>query len=131
MDEVPAGLRELRQQLAQQECRYLALSPIDQPRVRIRFPGQFEGQAIIWDADLRTLHYEYEQARAENPTNAGTFHQYIHIHPVEGERVPIIVALNVPQFDEPAILKTLIMIHNYKRLRLGRHEFGPPVHFSD
>lgn len=131
MVEAPAGLRELRQQLAQQGHRYLALSPIDQPRVQIRFPGQFEGREIIWDADLRTLHYEYEQARAEFPTTTDTFRQYIHIHPADGERIPIIVALNVPQFDEPAILKTLIMIHNYKRLRLGRHEFGQPIHFSD
>ncbi|MDR9436358.1 MAG: hypothetical protein RI563_05735 [Thiohalophilus sp.] len=131
MDEAPVGLRELRQQLAQQGRRYLALSPIDQPRARIRFPGQFEGREIIWDADLRTLHHEYEQARAENPATTDAFRQYIHIHPAQGECVPIVVALNVPQFDEPAILKTLIMIHNYKRLRLGRHEFGPPVYFSD
>lgn len=131
MDEAPARLRELHQQLAQQGNRYLALSPIDQPRVRICFPGQIEGREIIWDADFRTLRYEYEQVRAENTAPASTIRQYIHIHPAQGERVPIIVALNVPQFDEPAILKTLIMIHNYKRLRLGRHEFGQPAHFSD
>ncbi|MFO8024869.1 hypothetical protein [Thiohalophilus sp.] len=131
MNEASDRLRELRQQLGQQGHRYLALSPIDLPRVRLRFPGQFKGQEIIWDADIRTLHYEYEQARAESRDTTKGFRQYIDICPAQGERVPIIVALNVPQFDEPAILKTLIMIHNYKRLRLGRHEFGPPVYFSD
>ncbi|MDZ7662171.1 hypothetical protein [Thiohalophilus sp.] len=110
--------------------RYQALSPIDQPQVHIRFAGTFEGNEVIWDARLHTLRYEYEQSRLQQVLPPATFRQYIYIHPAQGERLPITVALNVPQFDEPAILKTIIMIHNYKRLRFGRHEFGQPVSFS-
>ncbi|MFP3873860.1 MAG: hypothetical protein ACLFV1_05340 [Thiohalophilus sp.] len=112
------------------QYRYQALSPINQPQVHIRFAGTFEGNEVIWDARLHTLRYEYEQSRSQQTPPSETFRQYIHIHPAQGELLPITVALNVPQFDEPAILKTIIMIHNYKRLRFGRHEFGQPVSFS-
>jgi len=115
-------------QVSQQ--RYQALSSVNQPQVHIRFAGTFEGNAVIWDARLHTLRYEYEQSHLQQAPSPETFRQYIHIHPAQGELLPITVALNVPQFDEPAILKTIIMIHNYKRLRFGRHEFGQPVSFS-
>lgn len=111
--------------------RYEALSPINQPQVHIRFAGVFEGNAVIWDARLHTLRHEYEQSLLQQTPAPETLRQYIHIHAAQGELLPITVALNVPLFDEPAILKTLIMIHNYKRLRFGRHEFGQPVSFSN
>jgi len=113
------------------QYRYQALSPINQPQVHIRFAGMFEGKEVIWDARLHTLRHEYEQSRLQQASPPETFHQYIYIHPAQGEQLPITVALNVPQFDEPAILKTMIMIHNYKRLRFGRHEFGQAVSFSN
>jgi len=39
------------------------------------------------------------------------------------------VVLDIPRIDEPAILRTIIMIRNYKRLYPGRHEFGEPRTF--
>ena len=115
----------------QQGPRYEALSPVGQAQVHIRFPGRFDGRDVIWDAHLHTLRHEYEQACSESGPVPDEFRQYIHIQTAVGDRVPITIALNVPQFDEPAILKTLIMIHNYKRLRVGRHEFGQPISFGD
>jgi len=122
---------EFHRQREQQGDHYQALSPLDRPRVHIRFAGHFEGRQIIWDADLRTLQYEHDQSCSKPEQAPEELRQYIQVHPAEGEQIPITIALNVPQFDEPAILKTIIMIHNYKRLRLGRHEFGQPVSFSD
>lgn len=121
----------LNRHLQQQGRRYQALSPVDCPQVRIRFPGPFEGRTVIWDAELRTLAYERDQADPQSGTTPSSLRQYIHIYPADGEQVPITIALNVPLFDEPAILKTIIMIHNYKKLRPGRHEFGEPVEFTD
>ena len=34
------------------------------------------------------------------------------------------VGLGLVAIDEPALKKTLIMIRNFKRLELGRHEWG-------
>ena len=36
----------------------------------------------------------------------------------------ITIGLNVAAIDPPVLLKTTIMIRKYKRLRVGRHEFG-------
>ena len=123
---------QFAQMLQQQGSRYQACSAIDQDCVHVRFPGVFQEQGVIWDARLLTLRHEYElQSSPEPQAIARNFRQYIEISAGEDNLVPITVALNVPQFDEPTILKTIIMIHNYKRLRLGRHEFGEPVRFSD
>lgn len=124
------AFQEFNHRLQRQGQRYEALSPVDQPRVQVRFPGHFEGRDVIWDACLQTLRYEYEHAASRPKRSPATLRQYILIEPAVDDRMPITVALNVPQFDEPSILKTIIMIHNYKRLRLGRHEFGEPVIFS-
>jgi hypothetical protein len=37
------------------------------------------------------------------------------------------IGLDVPVIDHPTLLKTLIMVRGYKRLRPGRHDFGPAV----
>jgi hypothetical protein len=121
-------------QLAQQRRRFLALSPLDRPEVQIQFPGQFQEHDVIWDAQLLTLQSVYQLQLTQGqvkPDTPVTLRQYIHIHPAAGDRIPITIALNVTQFDEPTILKTMIMIHNYKRLRPGRHEYGEPVIFPE
>jgi len=121
-------------QLAQQQRRFLALTPLDRPEVQIQFPGQFQEHDVVWDAQLLTLESLYQQQLAQGqvkPSTPVTLRQYIHIHPAAGDRVQITIALNVTQFDEPTILKTMIMIHNYKRLRPGCHEYGEPVIFPE
>ncbi|MGD8407324.1 MAG: hypothetical protein PVG50_02175 [Thiohalophilus sp.] len=123
--------QELQDRLQQEGRRYQALSPINQSRVHIQFPGHFQEQEIIWDAQLFTLEHEYRQHTSDARQSSQTCRQYIEISPGKDHLVPITVALNVPEFDEPAILKTMIMIHNYKRLRFGRHEFGEPVRFPE
>jgi len=124
----------LIEQLAQQQRRYLALSPLDRPEVQIQFPGQFQKHNVVWDAKLLTLQSIYQQQLTQGQVKPGmpvTLRQYIHIHPAAGDRIPITIALNVTLFDEPTILKTMIMIHNYKRLRPGCHEYGEPVIFPE
>ena len=59
-----------------------------------------------------------------------TLRQYIDIPP-DGDPAawPLEVALAVPAIDAPTVFKTIIMIHNYKRLAPGRHEYGPGHRF--
>jgi hypothetical protein len=40
------------------------------------------------------------------------------------------VGLAVPLIDAATVLRSMIMIRNYKRLRPGRHEFGDCVTFT-
>ena len=39
--------------------------------------------------------------------------------------LPIRIGLGVQRIDRPTVIKAIIMVRNYKRLRVGRHEFGP------
>lgn len=96
---------------------------------RIRFIGPFQGRDVVWHGYIRTLHNA-----AGSPSHA-TYHndavrirQYIDITERE-DGYGLQVALNLPILDEAAILRTIIMIRKYKRLRAGRHEYGEWVEF--
>lgn len=82
-------------------------------RARIRFAGRFEGQPVIWDALILAL----------DPTDDSA--QYIEIGEAGTHGRLLTVGLRLPRLDAAALLKTVIMIRNYKRLRRGRHEFVP------
>lgn len=88
-------------------------TPLDAPTARVRFIGRFEQQDVVWDAELIAL-----------AVPGGENAQFIDIG-TPGERgVPIKIGLHVARIDQPTLLKTIIMVRNYKRLRTGKHEFG-------
>jgi hypothetical protein len=37
------------------------------------------------------------------------------------------IGLNLPKIDETTILKTIIMVRQYKRLSHGRHDYGEKI----
>jgi len=83
---------------------------------------RFQNQEIVWDATLLTLaHYHAEQPVSAQPMWCTAF---LEIGGETARGHAIRVALDIPRIDEPAILRTIIMIRNYKRLHPGRHEFG-------
>lgn len=93
---------------------YLCESPFGGTSVRVRFIGHFEQQEVVWDAELNAL-------AATNPETR----QFIDIGMPSARGIPITIGLRVTCLDRPTLLKTLIMVRSYKRLRTGRHEFGP------
>lgn len=93
---------------------YLCDTPLDGSMARLRFIGRFEQRDVVWDAELIAL---------EATATAGA--QFIDIGAPGVRGVPITIGLRVACIDRPTVLKTLIMVRNYKRLRPGRHEFGP------
>ncbi len=117
--------------VSQNKLVYEALEPLDGPSARIRFSGHLQGREVIWQARLRTLEDVWRERRAaEPPDTPMTLRQYIDIAP-DGDPAawPLEVALAVPAIDAPTVFKTIIMIHNYKRLAPGRHEYGPGHRF--
>jgi len=93
--------------------RYTLLEPIHPDRARFLFTGPFQGRDIQWDTTLSRL------TGADTPP-------YIDVGG-EGRHGRILnVALAIPAVDEPALLRVIIMIRQYKRLRPGRHVFGEP-----
>jgi hypothetical protein len=89
---------------------YLLLDELRDDRARLRFTGPFEGENVVWDCELVAL-----QNRERCFIEIG--------EPVE-RGVPLRVGLNLARIDHPAILKMMVMIRNYRRLRRGRHEFS-------
>ena len=88
---------------------------------------RFQNQEVVWDTTLLTLaHYHTEQPKSAQLTVRTAF---MEIGDETACGRAIHVALDIPHIDEPAILRTIIMIRHYKRLRPGRHEFGEPRTF--
>ena len=116
---------DFAQQLAKRSQKFELLSPLGETICHLRFTGPFLGAQIIWDAYLQTLSYYVSKRSLQDRSarqfievgDSGEFGRLIHI------------GLNLPIIDEPVILKSLIMVRQYKRLVPGRHEFGERFHF--
>ena len=107
-----ACVAALRAELAGAD--FVAVTDLDGPAARIRFIGRFQNEEVVWDAHLIAL----APLAAEAP-------QFLDIGSPDIHGVPIRIGLDVPRIDRPTVMKTLIMVRNYKLLRPGRHEFGP------
>lgn len=105
-------VRELRAELAGAD--YVCDGPLGGDSLRLRFIGRYQEREVVWDAELIAL----------AATGAETA-QFLDIGAPGPRGVPIRIGLGVPCIDRPTVLKTIIMVRNYKRLRPGRHEFGP------
>jgi hypothetical protein len=116
----------------QRNTDYTLLSPLGGQTAHIRFQGPFLGKEVTWDTHLITLQKIYQQG-----ISAGTFaanektpvSQFIDINKIAPAEYALTIGIDVPVIDAPTVLKTIIMIHNYKRLRPGRHEYGPSRQF--
>lgn len=101
---------------------YKLLAPLTATQARFRFAGKFQNREIVWDATLLTL----SAYHAGQPASTAAVQRlpFIEIGDATEQGRPLRVALDIAQIDEPAILRTIIMIRQYKRLHAGRHEFG-------
>lgn len=98
------------------------LAPLAAHQARFSFAGRFQNQDVLWDTTLVTLaHYHHEQPSAPQALERFPF---LEIGAETATGRVLRVALDIEQIDEPAILRTIIMIRQYKRLHEGRHEFG-------
>ncbi|RRQ22021.1 hypothetical protein [Thiohalobacter thiocyanaticus] len=103
-------LSALAAQLQQRQKEYRLCEPLAGTEAQFEFIGRFDGVAVIWQARLLAL-------------GSGEREQFIEIGPAVGERRQLTVGLALERVTPPDILKTVIMIRNYKRLREGRHEW--------
>lgn len=111
---------------------FQALGPLGGDKAYIRFEGTFQGEQIIWDARLFTLEHIYRQQlvdRRVSPDSSITLTQFMDIKKSGECQLELSIGLAVPAIDEPTVFKSIYMIHNYKRLHLGRHDFGPTCQF--
>jgi hypothetical protein len=118
-------LLKFEQQLAKRQQKFELLSPLGEACCHVRFTGPFLGERIIWDAYLQTLSY-YVSNHVLSHSSA---RQFIEVGEDTEHGRLIRIGLNVPNIDEPVILKSLIMVRQYKLLAPGRHDYGELLQF--
>lgn len=102
-------------------CYTLLESPTPN-RARFTFTGPFEFEDVIWDTTLLAL--PGCSSPSPGPAADKPRPDYIEVgEPGEHGR-RLVVALAIPVIDEATILRTIIMIRQYRRLRPGRHAFS-------
>ena len=88
---------------------------------RVHFNGRLADESVHWDATIITLKHYCQQRRLDCYTQK----QFIEIAPsMENDLWPITIGLKLDKLDTAAVLKTVIMVRQYKKLHPGRHEFG-------
>jgi len=113
-----SDLETLNRLLGDEGGDYLLDGNVPDNIVWLRFSGRFAGQEVVWNACIRTMkEYALHHQTTEDPK------QYIDISYEKGVHW-LEVGLNVDVIDKTTIEATIIMIRNYKRLNLGRHEYG-------
>ncbi|MBI3561045.1 MAG: hypothetical protein HY080_04945 [Gammaproteobacteria bacterium] len=102
---------------------YHLVSPVPAPYADLYFVGVFEQKTVIWKARIGTLDY-YSHHLPHGVEEKMRLRAFIDIGHADGELRPLSVGLNVPIIDAATIQKTIIMVRQYKRLQLGRYEYG-------
>jgi len=112
------------------DLSYEALTPLGGSMARVRFSGRFQGRPVTWEAELMTLEEAWRQGLAGSAEPPASLRQFIDIRRQTDDRFRLRIGLAVATIDAPTVFKAMIMIHNYKRLRPGRHEYGPTHEFQ-
>ena len=86
--------------------------------MRVCFKGRFEGREVTWIATLRALRGAGE---AHDPPRSGR--NFIEVGQDTCDGIPLNIGLDVERIDAATVRNAIIMIRQYKRLRLGRHEW--------
>ena len=105
-----------------------ALEPLGGQSTRVRFTGTVGRSSVVWDARVMTLQHHCRSLTPQE-RRAGV-RQFLAVGPISGGTASVTVALNLSRIDEPAVLKTMIMLRQWKRLRPGRHEYGDAHRFG-
>lgn len=105
---------------------YICNTRLPDTVVSVSFTGLFQGKVIMWNMTLTALKHQSNAASQQvtvNKSESGN-RPFIEITAGREGVFPLNVGLDLAVIDETVIKKTIIMIRNYKRLAIGRIEFG-------
>lgn len=111
------SVHTLRHYLEKTARPYRSCGRLARARAHIQFIGMFEGRDVVWDAKIYAL--RSSRAVAARP--------FIDIAARGSRLIRIKIGLAVERLDVATLLKAMIMVRQYKRLRRGRFEFGAPI----
>ena len=117
---------EFRTQLEQLGSDYICTTCLPDTSASVSFLGPFQGHTVVWNMTLATLaHYRLAEGNVIATTESRRFiSPFIDIKEKADGVCQLNVGLDLPVVDESVIKKTIIMIRNYKRLAIGKIEFG-------
>jgi hypothetical protein len=111
------SLNAFRRRLEAAAAEYLLMAEDSEGCwAQFRFIGPFRGRSVIWSARLSVL--------PPSPEGSPPPRQFIEVTRRDALNYDLDIGLAVSRIDRATILKTIVMIRQYKRLRPGRHEFG-------
>lgn len=104
-----------------------SITGINTGKAQFQFAGHYFGKPVTWQCTLQTLDQFYQDlvhSRKINHQAPVTLRRFIDISNADTPTPSINIALDVKIIDEPTIRKSIIMVHNYKKLHEGLHEYG-------
>ena len=120
---IEKAVSDLQNLLVRQDLDYLLVDQVSDKHVSVKFLGQFKQQTVVWDAVIRTLSDYYEAELKGLTDHSVELKQFIDIEKKD-TCYKIMLVLNLNKIDRAAIQKSIIMVRQYKRLDIGRHEYG-------
>ena len=102
---------------------YRLLEELRPDQAYFRCSGTYRSKPIEWTVRLFTL-YSYLQAHSPEVSQA---RQMMHTRLTDEGCGEVTVALNLEVINHAAIVKTIMMIRQWKGLGPGHHEWGEPV----
>lgn len=127
-DAFEQAAQTLDRRLGETGEEYLLLEMPSSGQCRVQFTGQFNHRHVVWDVCIRTLaDYANDIKQVTNQAEI-KLKQFIEIEQADACYRALVV-LKLGEINTAAIGPTIIMIRKYKRLHLGRHEYGDTVIF--
>ena len=112
--------------LQESDNDFICATPLPATSATILFLGPFQGNVILWNMTLSTRQYLTKTEDKEEAIRKPEISSQSFIEIAIGKEgvYPLLVGLDVAVIDSAVIKKVIIMMHNYKRLAIGRIEFG-------
>ena len=119
-------LRDSQHNLTSMETDFTPLQPFDEHYQHVRFTGNFCAEELIWDAHVYTLNYYLRKVK-KLATSRLNCRAFLEVGEINEHGRKIEIGLHLPYLDVPSLKKTMIMVRQYKRLVLGRYEYGETI----
>jgi len=119
-------LIQFKQTLIQLDQEYVLYSSLPAAEVHCKFVGLFEGCEVIWDSQIIALQHDSYPPKVDNMVDKKSYIEVVVAQKKGNQTLDhkLVVGLPIKLITASVILKTRIMIVNYKRLGRGWHNFG-------
>lgn len=119
-------IKQFKQALSAKAQDYVLRSTLPTDNAQVWFIGKLNDEEILWHATFQTSASYYSDSPNNDAlgTDATAEKSFISVGATQQGVAKLHVVLAVDTIDEPTIKKAIIMVRNYKRLAVGRHDFG-------